>query len=47
MLSGGVFTTVTIPGEPYTVLYDINDNGVLLGNYQDAAGLEVGFLATP
>ncbi|MGO9123746.1 MAG: hypothetical protein ACLP6G_02540, partial [Terriglobales bacterium] len=47
VLSGGVFTTVTIPGEPYTVLYDINDSGMLLGNYQDAAGLEVGFLATP
>jgi hypothetical protein len=47
VLNGGVFTTVTIPGEPYTVLFDINDSGVLLGNNQDAAGIEVGFLATP
>ncbi len=47
VLSGGVYTTIAIPGETYTVLYDINDNGVLLGNYQDATGLEVGFLAPP
>ena len=47
VLSGGVYTTLTIPGEPYTFLDDINNNGVVLGNYQDAAGLTVSFLATP
>jgi len=47
VLSGGVFTTIAIPGEPYTVLFSINDNGVILGTYEDAAGLSVGFLATP
>lgn len=46
--SGGVFTLVTIlPGEVYAVADDINNNGVLVGYYQDAAGLIVGFMATP
>jgi hypothetical protein len=47
VLSGGVFTTVAIPGEYDTSLSGINNNGTLVGSYVDAAGIEVGFLATP
>jgi uncharacterized membrane protein len=47
LLSGGVFTTITIPGEFLTDLTDINNNGVVVGSYQDAAGLNVSFMATP
>jgi hypothetical protein len=46
--SGGVFTPVAIlPGEVYADVTDINNNGVLVGYYQDAAGLQVSFMATP
>jgi len=48
LLSGGVFTSIDIlPGEVYAVADDINNNGVLVGYYQDAAGLVVSFLAAP
>jgi uncharacterized membrane protein len=47
LLSAGVSTTITIPGEYYTAADGINNNGVVIGYYQDAAGLEVSFLATP
>ncbi|MGA9899877.1 MAG: hypothetical protein WBQ09_17390 [Terriglobales bacterium] len=47
LLSGGVFTTFEIPGEPVTIAENINNKGVVVGFYQDAAGLEVSFLATP
>jgi hypothetical protein len=47
VLGGGVFTTIAIPGEPFTIMEDINNNGVLVGEYQDAAGLTYSFLATP
>jgi hypothetical protein len=47
LLSGGVFTTITIPGEFATTPIDINNNGVILGSYQDAAGVVVSFIATP
>jgi uncharacterized membrane protein len=46
--SGGVFTDISIlPGEVYAEAADINNNGVLAGYYLDAAGLYVGFIATP
>jgi hypothetical protein len=45
--SGGVFTTFTIPGATGTALAAINDKGVILGAYYDAAGFEHGFLAVP
>ena len=46
--SGGVFTPIAIlPGEVVTDVIDINNNGVLVGYYQDAAGLVAGFIATP
>jgi hypothetical protein len=47
LLSGGVFTTIAIPGEAATIPTNINNKGVLVGFYQDAAGLEVSFLAVP
>jgi hypothetical protein len=46
-LSGAVFTSFEIPGEPNTILTNINNDGLLVGFYQDAAGLEVSFLANP
>jgi hypothetical protein len=46
--SGGVFTPISIlPGEVSSAAADINNNGVLVGYYQDAAGLYVSFMATP
>jgi hypothetical protein len=47
LLNGAAFTTIDIPGEFYTQLIGINNNGVIVGFYQDAAGLIVGFMATP
>jgi uncharacterized membrane protein len=48
LLSGGVFTPITIlSGEVYAVANDINNDGVLVGYYQDAAGLLISFMATP
>ena len=47
LLSGGTFTEITIPGEFYTVAFEINNNGVIVGYYQDAAGVIGSFLATP
>ncbi len=47
LLSGGVFTAVAVPGEIATGLSDINNNGAVIGYYQDAAGLNVSFIATP
>jgi hypothetical protein len=47
VLSGGVFTTIAIPGEDYTYLVNINNSGVVIGGYQDAAGVDVAFMATP
>lgn len=47
LLSSGTFTTIAIPNEFYTDVTDINNDGVVIGYYQDAAGLVVGFMATP
>jgi hypothetical protein len=47
LLSQGVFTTIAIPGEVSTYAAGINNNGVVAGVYQDAAGLTLSFLATP
>lgn len=48
LLSGGVFTPISVfPGEVYAVADDINNDGVIVGFYQDAAGITVGFMATP
>ncbi|HTW58650.1 MAG TPA: hypothetical protein VMD99_10985 [Terriglobales bacterium] len=46
--SGGVYTPISIlPGEVSAIAYDINNNGVLVGDYQDGAGVVGSFLATP
>jgi len=48
LLSGGVYTTISIlPGEVYADAADINNNGVIVGYYEDAAGLFGSFMATP
>jgi hypothetical protein len=48
LCSGGAFTPIAIlPGEVVTDVIDISNNGVLVGYYQDAAGLVGGFIATP
>jgi hypothetical protein len=36
-----------MPGEVLTYAAGINNNGVVVGVYQDAAGLTISFLATP
>ena len=41
------YARFAIPGEPSRSLAVIHNNGVLLGSYEDAARLEVSFLATP
>jgi hypothetical protein len=48
LLSAGVYTPITIlSGEVYAALADINNNGVVVGYYQDAAGVVASFMATP
>lgn len=47
LLSAGTFTTIAIPNEFYTLAIDINNSGAIVGYYQDAAGVDVAFLATP
>jgi hypothetical protein len=48
LLNGSVYTPITIiPGEVYSIVVDINNNGVLVGYYLDAAGVGGSFIATP
>jgi hypothetical protein len=45
LLSNGSYTTFAMPGEPAVGLASINDQGVITGNYLDAAGLGYAFVA--
>lgn len=47
MLAGGNFTTIDVPGAISTAPYKINNNGQIVGSYQDSTGRFHGFLATP
>lgn len=47
LLHDGVYTTFSVPGEFATSLAAINDNGVILGVYNDAAVNLYTFVATP
>jgi hypothetical protein len=50
LLSGGTYTTITIPGATATWAADINNNGLIVGDYADGVGGtngSNGFLATP
>jgi len=47
LYSGGTFTIFNFPGSIATFVQGINNAGVLLGIYVDAAGNGHGFLATP
>ena len=42
-----IWTAVILSGEVYAALADINNNGVVVGYYQDAAGVVASFMATP
>jgi PEP-CTERM motif len=46
VLSGGVFTTIQVPGALDTVVYGINDAGTLVGYYDTADGGLHAFIAT-
>jgi hypothetical protein len=43
----GSISTISYPGAQLTVAADINDSGVIVGDYIDAAGLRHGFIAAP
>jgi len=50
LLSGGTYTTITIPDATATWAAGINNNGVIVGDYADGVGGSNGsngFLATP
>jgi hypothetical protein len=50
LLSGGTYTTIMIPGATATWASDINNNGLIVGNYADGVGGtngSNGFVATP
>jgi probable HAF family extracellular repeat protein len=50
VLSDGIGSTpemVSVPGITYTIPYDINNRGQVVGWYRNASGIEHGFLATP
>ena len=47
VLSGGVLTTLDIPGSDFVRALGINDAGDIVGFYRDAADVAHGFLATP
>ena len=46
VLSGGVFTTIQVPGAAVTEIYGINDSGMIVGDYSDADGNVHAFIAT-
>jgi probable HAF family extracellular repeat protein len=45
--TGGVFTSIDIPGGSDPNVFGINDAGQIVGNYSDASGHQLGFLGTP
>jgi hypothetical protein len=47
VLSGGVFTTLTVPGASFTTAGNINDAQMVMGVYTDASGTTHGYLASP
>jgi hypothetical protein len=47
VLKNGTYTAFAIPGEFATALAGVNNKGVVMGNYVDAAELVYTFLATP
>lgn len=47
LLSGGIYTTINVPGFNSTVATDINDNGVIVGYDSDNAGNNHAFFAIP
>jgi probable HAF family extracellular repeat protein len=47
LLNGGVYSTIDFPGAASTVSYGINDNGYIVGSYQDTNEAFHGYLRTP
>lgn len=47
LLSGGVFTTIDVPGATETLALGINSSGDIVGGYQDANGGFHAYLRTP
>ncbi len=47
VLSGGVYTTVDVPGATGTAINSINAKGEIVGSYDDAGGATHGFRGTP
>lgn len=45
--SNGTYTTLDVPGSPFTELDSVNDAGQIAGNYVDQNGLVHSFLVTP
>jgi hypothetical protein len=42
-----VYTNLDVPGSFGITAYEINDAGQIVGDYSEAGGFELGFLATP
>lgn len=47
LLSGGIYTTIDFPGARGTAGFGINDDGVIVGAYQDLNGRFHGYVRTP
>ena len=45
--SGGVYTTIDFPGARGTLAYGINDDGAIVGAYQDSSGRFHGYVRLP
>ena len=43
LLSGGIYTSLDYPGAVYTVVENINNNGDMVGQYNDTSGIQHGF----
>ena len=43
----GAYNTVDVPGATATTIRDINDLGVIVGDYVDPSGVDHGFIGTP
>jgi uncharacterized membrane protein len=43
LISKGAVTAISFPGAPKTTVHAINDDGTLVGNFTNSAGIEEGF----
>ncbi len=47
LYAGGAYSTVDVPGAIATTIRDINNLGVIVGDYVDPGGVDHGFIGTP